>query len=108
MATFENCVIRANANMFSVYSAPAYVVMEYTNVQGGAAVLAGLGAPGPGIFDAPPGFVNATAGDFHLAAGSPCIDAGDPLFVPAPTARDGDGEARVLNGRTDVGWDERP
>lgn len=42
-------------------------------------------------------------GDLRLQAGSPCIDAGDPGFVPQPGATDLDGHTRVLGGRVDMG-----
>jgi hypothetical protein len=48
-----------------------------------------------------PVFVNAAAGDFRQAAGSPTIDAG--LTDPANGALDLDGNARTVNGKTDVG-----
>ena len=40
-------------------------------------------------------------GDYRLAAGSPCIDAGDPNFVPLPDERDLDGHLRVWDGDGD-------
>lgn len=46
--------------------------------------------------------------DYHLSPLSPCIDAGDPAFVPAPDATDVDGEPRVQNCRVDMGADESP
>jgi hypothetical protein len=43
----------------------------------------------------------------QMTAGSPCIDAGDPNFVPDPNApTDIDGEDRVIGGRVDIGADE--
>jgi hypothetical protein len=42
----------------------------------------------------------------RLGPGSPCIDAGDPGFVPAPGETDFDGQPRVLAGRIDIGADE--
>ncbi|MHC4676153.1 MAG: right-handed parallel beta-helix repeat-containing protein, partial [Planctomycetota bacterium] len=45
--------------------------------------------------------------DGHLKADSPCINAGDPNFVPHPNApNDIDGEDRIINGRVDIGADE--
>ncbi|MFH1749072.1 MAG: right-handed parallel beta-helix repeat-containing protein [Planctomycetota bacterium] len=40
-------------------------------------------------------------GDYHLQADSPCIDAGDPAFVPQPLETDLDGMARVWDGDDD-------
>lgn len=42
--------------------------------------------------------------DGHLRAGSPCINRGDPYF--AYTKQDMDGEARVYDGKADIGADE--
>ena len=42
-------------------------------------------------------------GDYHLLAGSPCIDTGDPNYVPEPNETDLDGNPRVVNGRIDMG-----
>jgi hypothetical protein len=44
--------------------------------------------------------------DFHLLQESPCINAGDPNFVPEPNETDIDGEPRVMLGRVDMGADE--
>lgn len=44
--------------------------------------------------------------DGHLQAASPCINAGDPAFVPAPGETDIDGQPRVIHGRVDIGADE--
>ncbi len=45
-------------------------------------------------------------GDLHLRYGSPCINAGDPGYVPAVDETDIDGQVRVLYGRVDMGADE--
>jgi len=45
-------------------------------------------------------------GDYHLLPDSPCIDVGDPEFVPRDEAIDIDGEARVQSCRVDIGADE--
>ena len=39
--------------------------------------------------------------DYHLLPGSPCIDAGDPNFIPDPNDRDMDGQWRVWDGDLD-------
>lgn len=49
---------------------------------------------------------SASAPDAHLLAASPCINAGNPAFVSAPTERDLDLAARVAGGRVDIGADE--
>jgi len=44
--------------------------------------------------------------EYHLLADSPCIDSGDPNFVPGPDGTDIDGQPRVMAGRVDMGADE--
>ncbi len=61
-----------------------------------------LRPPNPG----PDGYwngVNDDYGDLRLQAGSPCINAGDPAFVPQAGETDLEGHARVLCGRVDIG-----
>jgi len=43
---------------------------------------------------------------YRLKPDSPCIDAGDPAYVPEPNETDIDGQPRVARGRIDVGADE--
>ncbi|MHC4738521.1 MAG: right-handed parallel beta-helix repeat-containing protein [Planctomycetota bacterium] len=61
------------------------------------------GWPGMGNFDIDPQFVDPCNSDYHLLPGSPCIDAGDPCYVPAQNETDLDGKPRVINGRIDMG-----
>ncbi|MHC4624936.1 MAG: right-handed parallel beta-helix repeat-containing protein [Planctomycetota bacterium] len=61
---------------------------------------------GTGNISDDPLFVNPDANDYRLRVDSPCINAGDPGFVPAPYETDIDGEARLLAGRVDMGADE--
>ncbi len=42
-------------------------------------------------------------GDYHLLSGSPCIDSGDPCYIPGPNETDLDGRPRILLGRIDMG-----
>ncbi|MCJ7778683.1 MAG: right-handed parallel beta-helix repeat-containing protein, partial [Sedimentisphaerales bacterium] len=44
--------------------------------------------------------------DGHLQADSPCIDAGDPDFLPELGQVDVDGQPRIMGGRIDMGVDE--
>jgi hypothetical protein len=68
-----------------------------------------------GIIDADPKFVQDglfalngeyTPGNWHLQKISPCINAGNPAYVAAAGEVDIDGEARVMNGRVEIGVDE--
>ena len=53
-----------------------------------------------------PLFVDARAKDFHLQLDSPCIDAGDPDYVPYPWQHDIDGDNAVMGEQIDIGADE--
>ena len=53
-----------------------------------------------------PLFVDAQAKDFHLQLDSPCIDAGDPDYVPYPWQLDIDGDQAVMGEQIDIGADE--
>ncbi len=78
--------------------------LRYSDIQGGWS--------GIGNIDADPLFVNAAGGNYHLSSGSPCIDAGDPNFIPSPGETDIDGQPRVMDGNydgvahVDIGADE--
>ncbi|MCK5175728.1 MAG: BACON domain-containing protein, partial [Planctomycetes bacterium] len=64
------------------------------------------GAGGNGNIDADPQFVNADANDFHLLNTSPCVNTGDPSYVPLPGETDMDGDPRIMNIQIDMGVDE--
>ncbi|MHC4507472.1 MAG: PKD domain-containing protein, partial [Planctomycetota bacterium] len=53
-----------------------------------------------------PLFVGPAGNDYHLQPDSPCVNAGDPAFVPLPGETDIDGQARVHALIVDVGADE--
>jgi beta propeller repeat protein/parallel beta-helix repeat protein len=53
-----------------------------------------------------PLLVDARAKDFHLQMDSPCIDAGDPDYVPFPWQLDIDGENAAMGEQIDIGADE--
>ncbi len=53
-----------------------------------------------------PCFFDPNVGDYHLLDNSPCINTGDPDFVPIPGEKDIDGEPRIVGGRVDIGADE--
>ena len=75
---------------------------------------------GDGIIDTDPNFVrnpddggdgwgrgnNDDLGDLHLLPCSPCIETGDPGFIPPPDTVDIDGQRRVIGNRVDIGADE--
>lgn len=71
---------------------------DYCNILGGRT--------GTGNIYADPGFIDPGNDDYHVAVNSPCVDTGDPDFVPAPNETDIDGQIRVMNERIDIGADE--
>jgi len=86
-----NCIIRNNSSdEIWKYSD---VSVAYSNIEGGW--------PGQGNIDTDPAFAFET--DYHIMPNSPCIDAGDPLYVPGPNETDLDGNPRVSAGRIDMG-----
>jgi MYXO-CTERM domain-containing protein len=59
-----------------------------------------------GNINADPCFISTDANDYHLNPASPCINAGNPNFIPEPNETDIDGELRLMLGRVDMGADE--
>ena len=76
-----------------VHVSPGSPMVAYCDIGGGWA--------GPGNIDADPLFVDPNGADYHLSVGSPCIDAGDPAFVPSAGETDMDGQLRVGDGNAD-------
>ncbi|MBU0640494.1 MAG: hypothetical protein KKB50_16650 [Planctomycetes bacterium] len=105
--TLTNCILCNNAPE-EIYVSSGSPVVTYCDIQDGT------GQPwfGEGCIDVDPLLVDPANDDYHLAAGSPCVDAGDPAFVPAPGETDMDGEYRLWDGdgddeaRVDMGADE--
>ncbi|MHC4625093.1 MAG: choice-of-anchor Q domain-containing protein, partial [Planctomycetota bacterium] len=85
-----NCILWADTPSEIYGGRP---IVTYSDVQGGWA--------GEGNMDADPVFFDAVDGDYHLLPGSPCIDAGDPNYVPAPNEADLDGNPRAVDGDND-------
>ncbi len=68
--------------------------------------------PGTGNISVDPAFTQTTdpgtPGYYRLVSGSPCVNAGDPAYVPDTGETDVDGGLRVVGGRVDMGADETP
>jgi hypothetical protein len=106
--------------------AASTTLVRHCNVQGGfAGAFVSEGCTldwGDGNIDLPPLFVDADGpdddpstwedNDYHLADDSPCVDSGDPNYVPYAFETDIDGQARLWDGdddgvaRIDLGSDE--
>jgi len=109
-----NCILWDGGN--EVFNADGSTIdIIYSDVEGGW--------EGEGTIDADPCFVEAgywvdacdvnivvepgdpnaiwIEGDYHLLQTSPCIDTGDPNFIPEPNETDVDGNPRVADGDGD-------
>jgi hypothetical protein len=100
--TITSCIFWSNTG--GSFDGSGNPTVTFSDVEGGF--------PDPSNIDVNPNFVqlghrdfNGTwvEGDYYLLAGSPCIDAGDPDFVPEPNETDIEGRPRVINGRVDMG-----
>lgn len=89
--TISNCIIWDNYGQQIGVWAGCLPIFRYSDIQNGW--------PGIGNIDLDPMFVGGR--DYHLQLGSPCIDTGDPGFVPQPGETDIDGDLRILDGDND-------
>jgi hypothetical protein len=84
--------------------------VQYSDLQGGlSSVHVEPGAslvPGSGVIAVNPQFQNPLS-NFHLKKFSPCINAGNPSYMPLPGETDIDAGERVLDNRVEIGADER-
>ena len=91
---FENCIIWNNTPM-QIFDVGGVISVNYSNVQNGW--------QGPGNIDSDPFFLDTHSKDYHLLPGSPCIDAGNPDYLPPPNQTDLDGNPRIITERIDMG-----
>jgi len=106
-----NCILADGGNEISNRDGST-ITVTHSDVQGGWS--------GEGNIDVDPLFIepgywdpNGTPadanddiwieGDYHLLPGSPCINAGDPNYIPEPNETDLDGNPRINGGRIDMG-----
>jgi len=98
-----NCILWDGGNEIWNNDRSIFIV-SYSNVQGGWS--------GEGNIDADPLFIDPQGpdnvpgtedDDLRLAPTSPCIDSGDPNYVPGPNETDLDGNRRIIRGRIDMG-----
>lgn len=86
---------------------PAQATVEFCDVAGGQADVAlepdcTLNWKS-GNIDRDPLFTGPKQDDYRLSPDSPCIDAGDPAYIPEPGATDLDNTARLFGPATDLG-----
>jgi parallel beta-helix repeat protein len=105
-----NNIITSNGNSFGIYALTTPPVIRYNNVWGNGAgnynPVIGDQTAINGNISADPCLVAPDANDCHLAYSSPCINTGDPNFVPGPNETDFDGDQRIINRFVDMGADE--
>ena len=102
----RNCIVYGNTGTGIQISGGGQDV-DYSTVQDGVLGVSQTGGYGPNNKSAEPKFKNVAGGNYHLKKFSPCIDAGDPAYSPIAGETDVDGQARIQNGRIDMGADER-
>ena len=105
----SNCIIRDNGPR-QIYISGGYAEVNFCNLQDSTGnhnididpcfVQEGYWND-PNIFDA---WIN---GNYHLKDESPCIDAGDPNYIPRLEQKDIDEEPRYSGFTVDMGIDEK-
>ncbi|RLI51715.1 MAG: hypothetical protein DRP09_18970 [Candidatus Thorarchaeota archaeon] len=130
MAALTNSILWGNIGALGdqialeIAADPSELTVSYCDVQGGqGAVYVDTGCTltwQTGNIDLDPNFVatgywddNSTPGDeaddfwvdgdYRVQLGSPCIDAGDPNYVPSQNDIDLAGKDRIINGIVDMG-----
>ena len=108
---FENCILWANTGQPPQHIPDCYGG-SYSCIQGWTGALGGIGNINEDPRFVRPGFWKTKDlwidGDYRLLSDSPCIDAGDPNYIPEPDETDIDGNLRVIDGRIDMGAYEVP
>jgi hypothetical protein len=89
--------------LMGVYQTGGSLYWDANNIIDADPIFVNDPNPGPdGLWDD----VNDNFGDLHLSVDSPCIDAGDPNYVPGPNETDIDGQPRIVGSHIDIGADE--
>jgi hypothetical protein len=101
--TLTNCILWDGGNeIWNQLNSD--ITITYSNIQGGF--------PGEGNIEADPYFVDPEGpdnipgtedDDLRLSPISPCVDSGDPNYIPEPNETDFAGNPRLLYGRIDMG-----
>ncbi len=99
-----NCIIWHNTQQLDNCSIPSYSCIEDWDDTGIGNISADPNFIDP---DGPDNDPNTWQdNDYHLQWNSPCINTGDPNYIPGEEDFDIDGEPRVMAGRIDIGADE--
>jgi hypothetical protein len=104
----RSCIFWGNGGE-QIYVSGSVVDVDYSDIDGGRLGIAvgnGQVLYGNANLNLDPLFVNAPVGNYHLQATSPCIDAGDPGYLPFPGETDIDGQARRQGAAVEMGADE--
>ena len=111
IATLTNCILWGNERL--QYNYDGELIINYSCIQGWTGDLDGIGNinDDPCFAEMGNWDINGTPedanddfwidGDYQLLPDSPCIDAGDPYYIPYPDEMDLDGKPRVLDGDND-------
>ncbi len=97
--TVTNSILWCNLPQEIINESNATITITYSDIYGGW--------QGNGNIAADPCFMDSNS-DYHLLSNSPCINTGDPNYVPEPNETDLDGNPRVSGGRIDMGAYEFP
>lgn len=104
--SIRNCIIQLNINDVGAAQVVSCVTPTYSCIGNGTGGGTGNITSDPMFID-PDGPDNNPAtwadNDYHLQRGSPCINAGDPAYMPASGETDVDGRPRLAYGRVDIG-----
>ena len=90
----KNCVLWGNLPE-EIYQSNSSASIKYSDIEGGYT--------GIGNISLDPLFAEPAIGNYRLLPNSPCIDAGDPYYIPEPDETDLDGNTRIIDGRIDMG-----
>jgi len=102
-AEIIDCILWDNGEVIWIND-QSIIDISYSDIRGGWS--------GTGNIDADPLFTDPNGpddipgtedDDLRLAPSSPCVDAGDPNYVPGPNEKDINGNPRVASGRVDMG-----
>jgi predicted outer membrane repeat protein len=107
--TLTNCILWDFGTEIETWNNGLSIInVSYSNIRGGWF--------GEGNIDEDPLFVDMLGPDYmtgteddnlRLFPLSPCVDSGDPNYVPEPNETDLNGNRRIINGRIDMGAYER-